>query len=824
MSLNRVCGVLLFVASVVGRCADSSGPGGEEAPWDAAARHGAQARKALLASRRYVEGWLAHADPVTGLLPRNLTDSPYWNARDAAADNYPFMVLATFFTDRPLFQGRMQEILATEQRVCNRLGPLPDDWDFRKQSFRTSPLSVPSLIFGASEYAKDGLLPLTEWLGPSPWADRMLGLIDGIWRHASNTTEVGLLPAADHEVAGNLLQVHSRLYWFTGQEVHREKAMQLGDYFLIHHPPHLAERLQLDDHGCEVVNGLSEAYYLAAHRDPERRTRWRPAMHSLLDRILEVARDTNGLLHSVVNPRTGAKLSKDRTDNWGYNYNAFLVVADLDDVPRYREAVEFVLRHLLDVRDYPWEGGGADGYADSLEGGLNLLNRLPIPEAAEWADHVAGLLLAKQRDTGVIEGWHGDGNFTRTALMYALWKSQGMWAEPWRGDLRLGAARSSNGWLHVELQADWPWTGRLRFDRPRHREHWHMPSDYARLNQFPEWFTVPETGIYDLPAGQVTAAGLRKGLAAAAAPGKPFRLALKVQPPVPNSFDLPFAAGQGAEAKVWQQAVRTRLLDTVQRQNPRQNHALDLRREAPESTEGYSRVHVRLVGNEGQPIDALLTVPEGKGPFPAVVCLHGHGGRWESVHDTNTVYHGFARRLASRGFVTLAPSLSHMDYAPSQLWNLIRFVDALTSMPEVDPSRIGVAGLSMGGEWTMWLAACEPRVKAAVVSGWMCTTEGVLRVPNCPCWRPPGLIEICDIAEVHGLIAPRPLLFESAEADGCFPIDATREGFRRVQRVYAALGAEGAVHQHVFPGGHEWNGGRAFDFLQQALKPAPAPR
>ena len=73
------------------------------------------------------------------------------------------------------------------------------------------------------------------------------------------------------------------------------------------------------------------------------------------------------------------------------------------------------------------------------------------------------------------------------------------------------------------------------------------------------------------------------------------------------------------------------------------------------------------------------------------------------------------------------------------LWDLLRLVDILQSRSEVDPERLGVGGLSMGGEWTMWSAACDPRLKAAVVSGWMCTTEGVFAVPNCECWELAGL-------------------------------------------------------------------------------------
>jgi hypothetical protein len=518
--MKRILVVLLLVSGAV--VADE--------PWDQASANGEQARVAFLKCWRFVHGWLQHTDPATGLIPRNLRKDAFWNARDCAADNYPFMVLTTFFTDRALFEGRMKEILATEQRLCNRVGQLPDDWLFETQQFRVPEIQMDALIFGASEYAKDGLMPLTEWLGPSPWSERMVGLLDAMWEHADIETEVGKVPANSHEVCGNLMQTLSRMYWMTGKEAYREQAYRLADYYLLYHSPVQVDRLQLDDHGCEVIGGLSEVYFLAAHKHPEKREQWQPAMHAILDRILEVGRDENGLLISVVNPITGEKLTEDKTDNWGYNYNAFLVVADLDNAPRFREAVQFVLGNLLKVKDYKWEGGSSDGYADSLEGGLNLINRLPVPEAIEWADYVARILLDKPRDTGVIEGWHGDGNFARTALMYALWKTQGAYVEPWRADVRIGAAAGEDGRTYWVVEADWPWRGLLRFDIPRHAEYLHLPSDYPRLNQFPEWFTVPEDCVFESEAGDIAAEELRRGLPVSVSPDKPYRLWLNRKP------------------------------------------------------------------------------------------------------------------------------------------------------------------------------------------------------------------------------------------------------------------------------------------------------
>ncbi len=496
--------------------------------WDQASRHAEMNRQSLLACQRFYQGWLQHADPETGLIPRNLSKDFFWNAKDSAADNYPFMVLSAFYTDRSVFDGTMRSILATEQRLCNRLGRLPDDWDFKVQAFRTPEYRIESLIFGAAEYAKDGLVPITELLGPSPWSDRMIGLLEDIWQHARIPTEVGNLPDVTHEVAGDLMQSLARVYWMTRNVQYKEWAYQLADYFLLHHLPTDVDRLQLDDHGCEVIGGLAEVYCIAASEDAERHAAWRMPMHAMLDRILEVARDEHGLFVSVVNPKTGEWLTEDRTDNWGYTYNAYLAVAFVDgNATHYGEAVGFVLKNLPAVADYPWEGDIADGIADSLEGGLNLMNRVSVPEADSWADHMANRLLAKQRDTGVIEGWHGDGNFARTALMYALWKSQGAYVLPWRSDVGVGAVRSGEDVL-ITVTAQWPYSGTLHFDKPRHRDYLNMPQDFPRLNQFPEWFTVGEEAKLASESGEpYDTTEIRKGIRVTVTPEAPFKMVLK---------------------------------------------------------------------------------------------------------------------------------------------------------------------------------------------------------------------------------------------------------------------------------------------------------
>ncbi len=485
-------------------CLLAAGPalGAERPVWEQAEHNGELARQCLLRSRDYVRGWLAHADPVTGLIPRNLNASrDFWNGRDAAADNYSFMVLTSALVDREMLEGRMLLMLRTETRLTRRLDNLVADYSFSKRGFRAGEPDLAEMTFDSSEYVKDGLMPVTEWLGPSPWSERMVGLVDSILAHAAVDTPVGRLPATDHEVGGELMQVLSRLHWMTGEVRYRNAAFRYADYFLLHALPTRRSELSLDDHGCEVIGGLSEVYYLAARTDPERHARYRAPMHEMLDRILEVGRNQNGLFHMRVNPVTGEVLNEELTDNWGYDLNAYLTVAEVDDHEPYREAVRFALTNVHEHTGYPWEGDIADGYADSIESGLNLLNRIPVDSGFEWVEHETLHMLEKQGDDGVIEGWHGDGNYARTAIMVALWKSQGCQIQPWRGDVSLGAVER-DGALHVRVHSRWPWEGRVLFDRPRHREYFGLPTDYARLNQFPEWFTVEKGRTYEVTALQ----------------------------------------------------------------------------------------------------------------------------------------------------------------------------------------------------------------------------------------------------------------------------------------------------------------------------------
>jgi hypothetical protein len=510
-----------------------------------AAVNGRLANEAFVRSDRLMMDWLSLADPRTGLLPRMVEgkDRDIWNAKDCAADLYPFLVLTAWFTRPTLFAERMPDILLTETALTSRIGRLPDTYSFSKQGFADARVDTASIMFGGSEYAKDGLMPITELLGVTPWRARLLDVVDDLWRYAPVETTFGRIVSQDPEVNGDMLLVLSRLYWMTHDARYLEYAVRLGDYYLLstHHPTRDFTTLRLRDHGNEVVSGLTELYATLSKVQPAKASAYRAPIHEMLDRILAVGRNEDGLFYNVIDPRAGKATDAGIADNFGYVLNGYYTVYRLDGTAAYRDAVRKALGALdAKYRGFDWENLGADGDADAIEGTLNMYNREPVPSAAAWMDYQIKWMWSKQdsahrphleqfRGRGIVEGWYGDGNFNRTSLMYAMWKTQGTSAHPWRADLRYGAVRQGDS-LFVAIEADSAWSGTLRFDTPRHRGVLHLPWDWPRINSFPEWFTV-ETGqeyrVRAVPAGQSQRMGgdqLASGLPVRVARGEQRRL------------------------------------------------------------------------------------------------------------------------------------------------------------------------------------------------------------------------------------------------------------------------------------------------------------
>ena len=171
---------------------------------------------------------------------------------------------------------------------------------------------------------------------------------------------------------------------------------------------------------------------------------------------------------------------------------------------RYRDAVLKALRSLPKYTRHVWEPrprdpqlplGSFDGYADAIESAIYLVAREPVPEALEWIESEMQVMLAMQKPDGHVEYWYGEGNFNRTAMLYALMQSAGVRPAQWQPGIRLGAVQDGPR-LHLSLAAPSPTV--VRFDYARHRQILNLDRNYVRLNEFPEWFVVDENTLYRL--------------------------------------------------------------------------------------------------------------------------------------------------------------------------------------------------------------------------------------------------------------------------------------------------------------------------------------
>ena len=173
--------------------------------------------------------------------------------------------------------------------------------------------------------------------------------------------------------------------------------------------------------------------------------------------------------------------------------------------------------------------------------------------------------------------------------------------------------------------------------------------------------------------------------------------------------------------------------------------------------------------------------PTGDGPFPAILSPHGHWdyGRLENTEIASVP--GRAINLARQGFVVFtydaigyndSRQLAHtfdgrrarlwgLSLGGLQLWNSIRALDFLETLPYVRRDAIGATGASGGGTQTFLLAAVDERVRvAAPVNMISLQMQG-----GCLCENLPGLRLDTTNVELAATIAPRPLLMVSATGD-----------------------------------------------------------
>ena len=293
---------------------------------------------------------------------------------------------------------------------------------------------------------------------------------------------------------------------------------------------------------------------------------------------------------------------------------------------------------------------------------------------------------------------------------------------------------------------------------------------------------------------------------------------------------MQFQAQTPAEARAWQEAARAKLFALLMGGGQPERVPLDVKVlrtiEVPTNhcvLEGSPCRRCRTVARTpGWPVPPS---PRGKSA-PCWRCTATAAPASKScVAPVST---GTARALIERGYVVIAPDigqheLQHTNWTlmGERIWDALRCLDYVATLPEVDPSRLAVAGLSLGGETTMYVAALDERLNIACSSGWL-TTVANMKNGHCTCYNFPGLEESFEFSDIFACVAPRVLVCELGEkerAPGGFPVPIGRQAFEQLHAAYRVFNAETNLTLTIHTGPHVFNGQDFWPKLRVALGP-----
>ncbi len=320
---------------------------------------------------------------------------------------------------------------------------------------------------------------------------------------------------------------------------------------------------------------------------------------------------------------------------------------------------------------------------------------------------------------------------------------------------------------------------------------------------------------------------------------------------------MTFKASTRPQAEAWQKQLRVKIAELVggfPDRTPLAPQTLEVR-----DFPSYRREKFVFESRPGVFVLAYLLTPKaGTAPYPAVIAIPGHGRGVDDIVGIDeqgrdrTVKVGYeydyAIQIAEHGMAAVAiepmafgcrrdpltksKGLSASACQPAagqalllgqtmigwRVWDVMRTIDWIATRKELDAQRVGCMGCSGGGTATVFSAALDTRIKAALVSCYLNTfRDSIMSISHCIDNYVPGILNYAEMYDVAGLIAPRALFSEAGERDNIFPVAASRASFQRVKKVYETLGAADRTEQEVFDGPHSFWGKRGLPFLAKHL-------
>ena len=241
-------------------------------------------------------------------------------------------------------------------------------------------------------------------------------------------------------------------------------------------------------------------------------------------------------------------------------------------------------------------------------------------------------------------------------------------------------------------------------------------------------------------------------------------------------------------------------------------------------------------------VPGILLIPKNRnGKVPAIIGLHGHGCSRETICTDTDNSQCVGPMLVNKGYVVAAIDTYFCgDRSPRKiagrsdryrgenehttfklhlwmgwsLWGMMLrdqqcLIDYLQTRPEVDPGKIGVTGMSMGGTGSWWLAAVDDRIQATVgVAGFTRYTQLIahngVRLHGVY-YYVPEITRHFDTEAIYALVAPRPMLMLSGDRDRGLPLDGIKILESKLGSVYRLYDRADDFHSIVYRNtGHEY--------------------
>ncbi|WP_308637493.1 dienelactone hydrolase family protein [Paenibacillus silvisoli] len=252
-----------------------------------------------------------------------------------------------------------------------------------------------------------------------------------------------------------------------------------------------------------------------------------------------------------------------------------------------------------------------------------------------------------------------------------------------------------------------------------------------------------------------------------------------------------------------------------------------------ESRDGYTVEKLLLDLNGEEEVPAYFVKPvEGEGPFKTLLFHHSHGGRYELGKDELLLGNSYlqepcyAFELTRAGYAALcidawgfgerrgrkeSELFKEMLWKGQVLWgkmvyDALRAADYLTQRPDVDASRLGTLGISMGSTMAWWQAALDTRIRVCVDLCCLTDFDALIETGKLDAhgvyYYVPALLKHFSSGDINALIAPRAHFSYAGIYDSLTPPAGLDRIDEQLKRVYAAEGAPEAWLLHRSPTEH----------------------